>query len=60
MRLMGWHDRSMVDRYAADMQDQRAFEAKRRTNRWQSYGTLNDRIRTATRGQAFAEVERKE
>jgi integrase len=30
MRLMGWHDRSMVDRYAADMQDQRAFEAKRR------------------------------
>ncbi len=25
MRLMGWHDRSMVDRYAADMQDQRAF-----------------------------------
>jgi integrase/recombinase XerD len=30
MRLMGWHDRSMVDRYAADMQDQRAYEAKRR------------------------------
>ena len=30
MRLMGWHDRSMVDRYAADMQDQRAFDAKRR------------------------------
>jgi len=30
MRLMGWHDRSMMDRYAADMQDQRAFEAKRR------------------------------
>jgi integrase/recombinase XerD len=30
MRLMGWTDRSMVDRYAADMQDQRAFEAKRR------------------------------
>ncbi len=29
-RLMGWQDRSMVDRYAADMQDQRAFEAKRR------------------------------
>ena len=28
MRLMGWHDRSMVDRYAADMQEQRAFEAK--------------------------------
>jgi hypothetical protein len=26
----GWHDRSMVDRYAADMQDQRAFDAKRR------------------------------
>jgi hypothetical protein len=24
------HDRSMVDRYAADPQDQRAFEAKRR------------------------------
>jgi len=22
MRLMGWHDRSMLDRYAADMQDQ--------------------------------------
>jgi site-specific recombinase XerD len=30
MRLMGWKDRSMVDRYAADMQEQRAFEAKRR------------------------------
>ena len=30
MRLMGWHDRSMVDRYAADMQDQRAYEAKQR------------------------------
>ncbi len=30
MRLMGWHDRSMVDRYAADLQDQRAFEAKLR------------------------------
>jgi integrase len=30
MRLMGWNDRSMVDRYAADMRDQRAFEAKRR------------------------------
>jgi hypothetical protein len=27
---MGWHDRSMVDRYAADRQDQRALEAKRR------------------------------
>lgn len=38
----------------------RTFEAKRRTNRWQSYGTLNDRIQRATRGQAFAEVERKE
>ena len=37
MRLMGWHDRSMVDRYAADMQDQRAFEAKRR--RGDMYGT---------------------
>jgi hypothetical protein len=33
MRLMGWNDRSMVDRYAADMQDQRAFEAKRRPRR---------------------------
>lgn len=30
MRLMGWHDRSMVDRYAADMQELRAFEAERR------------------------------
>ena len=30
MRLMGWKDRSMVDLYAADMQDQRAFNAKRR------------------------------
>ena len=30
MRLMGRQDRSMVDRYAADMQDQRAFDAKRR------------------------------
>lgn len=38
----------------------RTFEAKRRTNRWQSYGTFNERIRSATRGQAFAEVERKE
>jgi hypothetical protein len=28
--LMGWKDRSMVDRYAADMQEQRAYEAKRR------------------------------
>jgi hypothetical protein len=26
---MGWRDRSIVDWYAADMQDQRAFEAKR-------------------------------
>jgi hypothetical protein len=26
----GQHDRAMVDRYAADMQEQRAFEAKRR------------------------------
>jgi hypothetical protein len=30
MPLMGWHDRAIVDRYAADLQDQRAFEAKRR------------------------------
>jgi site-specific recombinase XerD len=30
MRLMGWHDRAMVDRYAADMQELRAVEAKRR------------------------------
>ena len=30
MRLMGWKDRSMLDRYAADMQVQRAIEAKRR------------------------------
>jgi site-specific recombinase XerD len=30
MRLMGWRDRSMLDRYAADMQVQRAIEAKRR------------------------------
>lgn len=38
----------------------RTFEAKRRTNRWQSYGTLNAKIQGATRGQAYAEVERKE
>lgn len=30
MRLMGWKDRSMVDRYGADLADQRAAEAKRR------------------------------
>jgi site-specific recombinase XerD len=30
MRLMGWHDRSMLDRYSADLQVQRAIEAKRR------------------------------
>ena len=30
MRLMGWTDRSMLDRYAEDLQDQRAMEAKRR------------------------------
>jgi site-specific recombinase XerD len=30
MRLMGWKDRSMLDRYAADLQVQRAIEAKRR------------------------------
>ena len=30
MRLMGWKDRSMLDRYSADMQVQRAIEAKRR------------------------------
>jgi integrase len=30
MRLMGWKDRSMLGRYAADMQVQRAIEAKRR------------------------------
>ena len=28
-RPMGWHDRAMADRYAADMQEQRAFKAKR-------------------------------
>jgi hypothetical protein len=30
MRLMGWKDRSILDRYAADMQVQRAIEAKRK------------------------------
>jgi integrase/recombinase XerD len=30
MRLMGWTDRAMVDRYAEDMQVQRAVDAKRR------------------------------
>ena len=30
MRLMGWTDRSMLDRYGADMQVQRAIDAKRR------------------------------
>jgi hypothetical protein len=30
MRLMGWRDRSMLDRYSADLQVQRAIEAKRR------------------------------
>jgi len=30
MRLNGWKSRAMVDRYAADMQDQRAYEANRR------------------------------
>jgi hypothetical protein len=29
MRLMGWRDRAMVDRSAAAMQEQRAFEPKR-------------------------------
>ena len=28
MRLMGWSSRSMVDRYAKDMQTQRAIKAK--------------------------------
>jgi hypothetical protein len=27
---MGWADRSMLDRYGADLQDQRAIAAKRR------------------------------
>jgi integrase len=30
MRLNGWKSRSMVDRYADDVADQRALEAKRR------------------------------
>jgi hypothetical protein len=30
MRLMGWQDRAMLDRYGADLQIQRAIEAKRR------------------------------
>ena len=30
MRRMGWKDRSMVDRYAEDMQVRRAIDAKRR------------------------------
>lgn len=30
MRIMGWKDRQMVDRYAADLQDERAADAKRR------------------------------
>jgi integrase/recombinase XerD len=30
MRLAGWRTRSMLDRYGADMADQRAIEAKRR------------------------------
>lgn len=30
MRLMGWSDRSMLDRSGADLQVQRAIEAKRR------------------------------
>jgi site-specific recombinase XerD len=30
MRLMGWTDRSMLDRYGADLQVQRAVQAKRR------------------------------
>ena len=30
MRLMGWADRSMLDRYGADLQVQRAVQAKRR------------------------------
>jgi hypothetical protein len=38
MRLIGWKDRSMLDRYAADMQVQRAIEAKRR--RGQIYWTM--------------------
>ena len=30
MRLMGWEDRSMLDKYAEDMQVQRAIDAKLR------------------------------
>jgi hypothetical protein len=30
MRQSGWKTRSMVDRYGADMAQQRAIEAKRR------------------------------
>jgi hypothetical protein len=30
MRLMGWQDRAMLDRYGADPQVQRAIEALRR------------------------------
>jgi hypothetical protein len=30
MRLMGWTGRSMLDRYAEDLQVQRAIEAKRK------------------------------
>jgi len=30
MRIMGWKDRQMVDRYVADLQDERAADAKRR------------------------------
>jgi hypothetical protein len=30
MRRMGWQDRAMLDRYGADLQVQRAIEAKRR------------------------------
>ena len=29
-RLMGWQDRAMLNRYGADLQVQRAIEAKRR------------------------------
>jgi hypothetical protein len=30
MRLMGWTDTSMLDRYVEDLQVQRAIEARRR------------------------------
>jgi integrase len=30
MRLMGWHDRSMLDLYGADLAVHRAIQAKRR------------------------------